>query len=253
LVTKVHGEAIRYAKVGLDILLIGHAEHQEVIGTRGEAPGDIRVIESEADAESVEVKDPERVVYLTQTTLSTDDAERIIMILKRRFPQIKAPPGEDICYATTNRQGVVAKFAQHVDRVLVIGSSNSSNSVRLAEIAENRGTKAMRIDDVREIDSNFLDNAERVLVTAGASAPEDLVQQVISHLQSNYSAAIDVIDAPGEAMEFALPATMRKVLAAEGHEIPREGISIDADRVTRDWMNRESIAFTPITSEGGML
>ena len=253
LVTKVHGEAIRYAKVGLDILLIGHAEHQEVIGTRGEAPGDIRVIESESDAESVEVKDPERVVYLTQTTLSTDDAERIIMILKRRFPQIKAPPGEDICYATTNRQGVVAKFAQHVDRVLVIGSSNSSNSVRLAEIAENRGTKAMRIDDVREIDSNFLDNAERVLVTAGASAPEDLVQQVISHLQSNYSAAIDVIDAPGEAMEFALPATMRKVLAAEGHEIPREGISIDADRVTRDWMNRESIAFTPITSEGGML
>ncbi|MEL6743560.1 MAG: 4-hydroxy-3-methylbut-2-enyl diphosphate reductase, partial [Planctomycetota bacterium] len=138
LVTKVHGEAIRYAKAGLDILLIGHADHQEVIGTRGEAPGEIRVIESEADAEAIEVVDPSKVVYLTQTTLSTDDAGRIITILKRRFPAIKAPPGEDICYATTNRQGVVAEFADQVDRVLVIGSSNSSNSVRLAEIAENR-------------------------------------------------------------------------------------------------------------------
>jgi 4-hydroxy-3-methylbut-2-enyl diphosphate reductase len=211
------------------------------------------VIESEEDAEAIEVDDPTKVVYLTQTTLSTDDAGRIITILKRRFPEIKAPPGEDICYATTNRQGVVAKFANHVDRVLVIGSSNSSNSVRLAEIAENRGTKAMRIDDVREINPQFLEDAERVLVTAGASAPEDLVQQVIAHLQANYNANIEVIDAPGEAMEFALPATMRKVLLAEGHEVPREGISIDADRVTRDWMEREAISFTPITAEGNRL
>ena len=253
LVTKVHGEAIRYAKAGLDILLIGHADHQEVIGTRGEAPGEIRVIESEADAEAIEVVDPSKVVYLTQTTLSTDDAGRIITILKRRFPAIKAPPGEDICYATTNRQGVVAEFADQVDRVLVIGSSNSSNSVRLAEIAENRGTKAMRIDDVREIDPQFLDGAGRVLVTAGASAPEDLVQQVIAHLRANYNASIEVINAPGEAMEFALPPTMRKVLSAEGHDVPREGISIDADRVTREWMDREAILFTPITAKGNCL
>ena len=111
----------------------------------------------------------------------------------------------------------------------------------------------MRIDDVREIDPQFLEDAERVLVTAGASAPEDLVQQVIAHLQGNYNANIEVIDAPGEAMEFALPATMRKVLSAEGHEVPREGISIDADRVTRDWMEREAISFTPITAEGDRL
>ena len=147
----------------------------------------------------------------------------------------------------------MAEFADQVDRVLVIGSSNSSNSVRLAEIAENRGTKAMRIDDVREIDPQFLDGAGRVLVTAGASAPEDLVQQVIAHLRANYNASIEVINAPGEAMEFALPPTMRKVLSAEGHDVPREGISIDADRVTREWMDREAILFTPITAEGNCL
>ena len=250
LVTKVHAEAVRYANLGLEILLIGHADHQEVIGTHGEAPESIRIVESEDDAKSVSVQDPSNLVYLTQTTLSTDDAEKIISILQERFPLIKGPPGEDICYATTNRQGVVAAYAKSVDRVLVIGSSNSSNSVRLAEIAENRGTPACRIDDLRELKDDFVMGAESVLVTAGASAPEDLVQQVISHFVTLYKADIEVIDAPGEGMKFPLPRSMRKIMKENDAEIPRGGISVDADGKTRDWMTQSQIPFISITAEG---
>jgi 4-hydroxy-3-methylbut-2-enyl diphosphate reductase len=160
LVTKVHSEAIRYARQGYQILLVGHANHQEVVGTRGEAPEAIQIVESPADIPELRIDDPEKLVYLTQTTLSTDDAAVIIDALKRAFPAIKAPPSEDICYATTNRQQAVRLIAPHVDAVLVVGSKNSSNSVRLTEIAANAGAPGYLLDDASELDEAWLPGSD---------------------------------------------------------------------------------------------
>ncbi|MGP1345467.1 MAG: 4-hydroxy-3-methylbut-2-enyl diphosphate reductase [Phycisphaerales bacterium] len=232
LVTKVHMEAIRYARQGYEILLVGHANHQEVIGTRGEAPASIRVVETPEDARSIVVRDPERVAYLTQTTLSMDDAEAIISVLRERFPSIKEPPGGDICYATTNRQRAVRAIAPTVDRCLVIGSTNSSNSVRLTEIAESSGCSARLIDDVSEIDEGWLGGAETVLVTAGASAPEDLVAGLCRALVERFGATIEIREVFEEDVEFNLPAGLRSMMRERGMETAGRKVRVSAPVVT---------------------
>ena len=217
LVTKVHAEAIRYARQGYQILLVGHAEHQEVVGTRGEAPDATQGVESPADIPGLSIRDPTRLVYLTQTTLSTDDAAVIIDALKRAFPNIKPPPSEDICYATTNRQHAVRMLAPLCDRTLVVGSRNSSNSVRLTEISANVGTAACRVDDVSEIDPAwFPTGRETVLLTAGASAPEDLVAAICRHFVDRYGATLHGADVFEEAVEFGLPVTLKRLMTEQG-------------------------------------
>jgi 4-hydroxy-3-methylbut-2-enyl diphosphate reductase len=213
LVTKVHSEAVRYERQGYQILLIGHRNHQEIIGTTGEAP----VVESPSDIAGLRISDPDKLVYLTQTTLSTDDAAVIINALRATFPNIKNPPSEDICYATTNRQQAVRTLAPLADVVLVIGSTNSSNSVRLTEIAEKVGTTARLIDDVGGLRGEWFPTGdEAVLITAGASAPEDLVAAVCRELVRGYGATIESRDVFDEDMEFALPGHLRRMLKARG-------------------------------------
>ena len=246
LVTKVHSEAVRYARQGYQILLIGHRNHQEVIGTTGEAPGATQVVERAEDIAGLTVVDPEKLVYLTQTTLSTDDAGVVIAALKEAFPAIKSPPSEDICYATTNRQQAVRVLAAEADLVLVIGSTNSSNSVRLTEIAENVGTPARLIDDASGLREEwFPTGEERVLVTAGASAPEDLVAGVCRELVARYGATIETRDVFDEDMEFALPGELRRAMKARGVE--------DADRrirVAKPVVTPEAYGAVALTIEG---
>jgi 4-hydroxy-3-methylbut-2-enyl diphosphate reductase len=212
LVTKVHAEAIRYARRGWQILLIGHADHQEVIGTHGEAPEAIQIVESAADIASLDVRDSEKLVYLTQTTLSIDEAKIIIAALHEAFPSIKSPPSEDICYATTNRQRAVREIAPSCDLVLVVGSRNSSNSVRLKEIAERMGTPAKLIDDQTEQDESWFENVETILVTAGASAPDDLVNDLVLTLAKRYNADVEQWELEKESIEFRLPASVSRLL-----------------------------------------
>ncbi len=212
LVTKVHMEAIRYARQGYQILLIGHANHQEVVGTRGEAPDSIQVVESPDDIPGLRIDDPERLVYLTQTTLSTDDAQVIIDALTHAFPNIKRPPHSDICYATTNRQHAVRQIAPESDVVLVIGSKNSSNSVRLTEISRNAGVDAILIDDVTELDLDRFMGDETVLVTAGASAPEDLVAELCRTLLERFGGEIVLRDVRLEDTEFDLPVSLKRLM-----------------------------------------
>ncbi|MAE62750.1 MAG: 4-hydroxy-3-methylbut-2-enyl diphosphate reductase [Phycisphaeraceae bacterium] len=209
LVTKVHMEAIRYARQGYNILLVGHAGHDEVVGTVGEAPGAITIVESPEDVDRLPFDSDARLVYLTQTTLSMDDANKIIDAIKRRYPDIKAPPSEDICYATTNRQHAVRELATQADLVLVVGSKNSSNSVRLTEISENTGTPAYLVDDNSEIDHDWFEGVRTVLVTAGASAPEHLVQQIVNDLAERYDGEIEDRHVIGEDMHFELPISVR--------------------------------------------
>lgn len=209
LVTKVHLEAIRYAKAGFTIVLIGHEGHDEVIGTMGEAPEAIVLVQTPEDVATLEVKDPTKLAYLTQTTLSVDDANRIIAALKERFPQITAPPKEDICYATQNRQEAVRKLAEEADVVLVLGSQNSSNSQRLAEIARERGVTAHLIDHAGEIGSDWFQGDETVLITAGASAPEKVVQECIAALQDKYGATVETQMVRQEDVHFSLPRELR--------------------------------------------
>lgn len=209
LVTKVHMEAMRYAQQGYKILLIGHAGHDEVVGTVGEAPDAIMVVERPEDVARVEIDDEEKLVYLTQTTLSMDDAQVIIEAIKKKFPKVKSPPSEDICYATTNRQHVVRNMADIADLVLVVGSKNSSNSQRLREIAANVGTQGYLVDDVSEIDHDWFDNVKTVLLTAGASAPEYLVQQIISELTEQYGGKLETAGDVVEGMHFELPLGLR--------------------------------------------
>jgi 4-hydroxy-3-methylbut-2-enyl diphosphate reductase len=227
LVTKVHNEAIRYARQGYDILLVGHADHQEVQGTRGEAPESIQVVECPEDIPHLKIRDPNRIAYLTQTTLSTDDAAVIIDALRKAFPNLKDPPSSDICYATTNRQQAVRQIAPECDLVLVVGSKNSSNSVRLTEISANVGVPAYLLDDVSELRDQWFappllpggaENAT-VLVTAGASAPEDLVAELCRTLVKRYGrgrASIEQRDIFREDEEFGLPATLKRLMREEG-------------------------------------
>ena len=230
LVTKVHAEAIRYAKRGWQILLIGHKDHQEIIGTRGEVPDAIQVVQSEADIAGLSIIDPDKLVYLTQTTLSVDDANLIINALKTAFPNIHAPPSEDICYATTNRQHAVRQIAPECDLVLVIGSKNSSNSVRLTEIAENCGTTAKLIDDVTEIDHAWLTDVQTVLITAGASAPEDLLNKLVISMFKTYGGEVEQRNIDRETIEFSIPGSLKKMMRKKGM-IP-ESRSIVLDRTT---------------------
>lgn len=241
LVTKVHAEAIRYARKGYQILLVGHANHQEVIGTLGEAPDAIQVVESPADIPSLHVDDPAKLAYLTQTTLSVDDAEIIISALKRAFPQIKSPPSADICYATTNRQHAVRTLAAGCDLVLVVGSRNSSNSVRLTEISENVGTRARLIDDRSELDASWLDGVERVLVTAGASAPEDLVRDLVRDLVERFGAEVEQHDVQREAVEFGLPGSLKNLMREDGIDPSTRSIRIDTGGDTRRWLEEQGI------------
>jgi 4-hydroxy-3-methylbut-2-enyl diphosphate reductase len=236
LVTKVHAEAIRYARKGYQILLIGHEDHQEVIGTRGEAPEAIQVVQTPEDIPHLRIEDPERLAYLTQTTLSLDDAEVIISALKKAFPKIKEPPGGDICYATTNRQNAVRAIAPECDLVLVVGSRNSSNSVRLTEISEHCGTPARLIDDRSELDPSWFEGVETVLVTAGASAPEDLVRDLIVQLVETYGATVEQKDIQRETVEFGLPGTLKTLMRGHGIDPANRSIHIDMGGDTERWL-----------------
>lgn len=209
LVTKVHLEAVRFAQQGYTILLIGHAGHDEVLGTMGEAPQSIRLVQTLADVDRLEVPDPSRVAYLTQTTLSVDDAAQIIERLRQRFPQIVGPTRDDICYATQNRQEAVRVLARECDVVLVVGSQNSSNSRRLAELARSCGVKAELIDGPVDIEPGWFSGAETVAITAGASAPEALVEECVNLLQSQYGASVETRVIRCEQMRFALPKPLR--------------------------------------------
>ena len=241
LVTKVHAEAIRYARKNYQILLIGHTDHQEVIGTRGEAPDAIQVVESVDNIPHLIIRDPSRLVYLTQTTLSMTDASEIITALKKTFPKIKDPPSEDICYATTNRQSAVRAIAPDCDLVLVVGSKNSSNSRRLTEIAEACGTPACLIDDRRELEPAWFGQAETVLITAGASAPEDLVRDLILYLIEEYGGEVEQRDIHHEAVEFGLPGTLKDFMRSRGIDPSGRRIVMDNAASSDIWLAEHGI------------
>jgi 4-hydroxy-3-methylbut-2-enyl diphosphate reductase len=213
LVTKVHLEAIRFAKEGRTILLIGHEGHDEVIGTMGEAPQAIVLVESVEHAGRLEFPPGTKLAYLTQTTLSVDDANRIINRLKERFPSIVGPPKEDICYATQNRQEAIHALAAEADLVLVVGSQNSSNSQRLKELAREQGVPAYLIDTPADIDDRWFDGVQTVVITAGASAPESIVEECLDHLRARFSATIETRTLRHEDVHFPLPRELRTIVA----------------------------------------
>lgn len=216
LVTKVHLEAIKYAREGYTIFLIGHEGHDEVIGTMGEAPEAMILVESEADVDRLTLPTDAKVAYLTQTTLSVDDANRIITRLRGKFVNLVNPPKEDICYATQNRQEAVRILSAEAEVCLVLGSQNSSNSQRLRELALERGNQAYLIDGVADLDPNWFANVSLVLVTAGASAPEKVVQEVIDWLVERYSATVEVRTTREESVHFPLPKVLRSLAKREG-------------------------------------
>lgn len=205
LVTKVHLESIKFAREGYTILLIGHKDHDEVIGTLGEAPQRTILVSTVEEADRLEVEDPKKLCYLTQTTLSLDETRDIVERLKERFPAIQGPPAQDICYATENRQQAVKAVAPRCDLLLVVGSDNSSNSRRLVEVSNRLGTMARLVDDASEVNPQWLTGARTVAVTAGASAPEHLVRQLIEHLQANGFQRLERVELVQEDVRFALP------------------------------------------------
>ena len=214
LVTKVHVEAKRFAAQGYTIILIGHAGHEEVEGTMGEAPGDIVLVEDEAGVDALVVDDPERVAYISQTTLSVDETRSIITRLRERFPAIVGPRTDDICYATTNRQTAVKQLATEVDLVLVIGSRNSSNSNRLVEVARELGAAAHLIDNENQIEESWLDGAATIGITSGASAPEELVQRVVALFRERGTEDVRELEVVSEDVRFMLPKAIRQAMAA---------------------------------------
>ncbi|HEX4005866.1 MAG TPA: 4-hydroxy-3-methylbut-2-enyl diphosphate reductase [Acidobacteriaceae bacterium] len=205
LVTKVHVEAIKFAKQDYSLVLIGHRDHDEIEGTLGEAPDVTQVVSSVAEVRTLEVPDPEHVAYLTQTTLSLDESHDIIQALKLKFPKIVGPHSQDICYATENRQVAVKNVAHSADLVLVVGSNNSSNSNRLVEVSRNLGTQGHLIDNAEAIDPAWLAGVKNVAVTAGASAPEILVEGVVSYLKKNGFGTVDEVEVMPENVRFGLP------------------------------------------------
>ncbi|MGZ5316843.1 MAG: 4-hydroxy-3-methylbut-2-enyl diphosphate reductase [Actinomycetota bacterium] len=211
LVTKVHVEARRFAGEGRTIVLIGHAGHEEVEGTSGQAPDRTILVQSPAEAETVEVSDPGNLSYLTQTTLSVDETNEIVRILQERFPTIQGPPRDDICYATQNRQDAVKVIAPPSDVVLVIGSQNSSNSNRLAELSKEIGTPAFLVDDEDQVDPAWLEGATTVGLTSGASAPEWLVHRMLAWLASRGFEDVEEVTLTEERVKFSLPAGVRKI------------------------------------------
>jgi 4-hydroxy-3-methylbut-2-enyl diphosphate reductase len=219
LVTKVHLEAIRYARENYSIVLIGHQDHDEVIGTLGEAPERIFVVASAAEAQKLEVPDPDKIAYLTQTTLSIDDTREVIEALRHRFPRIVGPSRDDICYATQNRQAAVKRLANDVDLLLVIGSANSSNAIRLVEVARTAGTRAYLINDVRDIRPDWLAGVGRVGVTAGASTPEVLVSETVAALRGS-DVSVREVHVVEEDVRFALPQELDKIARERGVPLP---------------------------------
>ena len=209
LVTKVHMEGLRYAQEGYSIILIGHRDHDEVAGTLGEAPDAMQLISSVEEAQSVKVKDSNKVAVITQTTLSLDDTREILETLRRRFPTLVTPAKDDICYATQNRQNAVKEMAKRVDLILVLGSRNSSNANRLCEVAREAGARAFLIDDPSEIQTEWLAGAKAVGVTAGASTPEELVQKTMDYLQSLGAHEIEELRVAEESVYFPLPRELR--------------------------------------------
>jgi 4-hydroxy-3-methylbut-2-en-1-yl diphosphate reductase len=211
LVTKVHNEARRFAAGDYDILLIGHQGHEEVVGTTGEAPSRVRLVDGPDGAASVDVRDPAKVVWLSQTTLSVDETVQTVAALRERFPQLIDPPSDDICYATQNRQAAVKVIAHEADVVIVVGSPNSSNSVRLVEVAKDAGAgAAYLVDDASEVDDRWLDRAGTVGLTSGASVPEELVSGVLDKLAALGFGDVEEVEAVKERMVFQLPRELRK-------------------------------------------
>jgi 4-hydroxy-3-methylbut-2-enyl diphosphate reductase len=217
LVTKVHHEARRFGNDGYDILLIGHEGHEEVEGTAGEAPERTILVQSPADAETVQVRDPERVAWLSQTTLSVDETMATVDRLRERFPALLDPPSDDICYATQNRQVAVKQIARDADLVVVVGSANSSNSVRLVEVAlEGGAAAAYRVDDASEMDEAWLDGVGSVGVTSGASVPEELVEGVLDWLRARGYPDARAVRTAEESLIFSLPKELRRDMKAAG-------------------------------------
>jgi 4-hydroxy-3-methylbut-2-enyl diphosphate reductase len=212
LVTKVHMEVLRYARDGCTILFVGHRNHDEAVGTVGEAPGSIIVVETPEEVDRIQVPDPQMVAFVTQTTLSVSDANRVIAAIKRRFPGVRYPTKDDICYATTNRQQAVTDLSAEADLVLVVGSKNSSNSQRLVERAREQGRPAYLVDDQSELDPAWFAGVGAVLVTAGASAPDHLVRDLISRLQRDFGGdAVDTRTLVEESTSFELPKSVRRL------------------------------------------
>jgi 4-hydroxy-3-methylbut-2-enyl diphosphate reductase len=209
LVTKVHLEAIKYAKAGYTIILIGHEGHDEVLGTMGEAPEAIVLVEDEMDVDKLEFPVGTELAYLTQTTLSVDDANRVIARLRERFPEIHSPPKADICYATQNRQEAVRLLTEEADVVVVLGSQNSSNSQRLRELAAEKGQRAYLVDGPQDLNTDQFQMTDTVLITAGASAPESVVQSTIVWLQSHFDATLQSREIRTEDVQFPLPKPLR--------------------------------------------
>jgi 4-hydroxy-3-methylbut-2-enyl diphosphate reductase len=214
LVTKVHVEAKKFAAEGYTIVLIGHAGHEEVEGTMGEVPDNIVLIENEADVDTLEVPDPAKVAYISQTTLSVDETRAVINRLRERFPAVVGPRTDDICYATTNRQAAVKQLARECDLVLVIGSSNSSNSNRLVEVAREHGADSHLIDHEGQVREEWLVGARTVGITSGASAPDELVQRLIEFFRARGTSDVEELEVVREDTRFMLPKTIRQALAA---------------------------------------
>src|SRR5436309_7027797 len=214
LVTKVHREALKFAAEGYTIVLIGHSGHEEVEGTMGEAPDSIVLVETEEDVDRLEVEDPDRLAYISQTTLSVDETTAIINKLRERFPNIVGPRTDDICYATTNRQMAVRQMAPHCNLVLVIGSANSSNSNRLVEVARDHGAESHLIDNEAQVREEWLEGKRVVGITSGASAPEELVKRLVNWFQERGTQQVEEFDVVQEDVRFMLPKEIRRELAA---------------------------------------
>jgi 4-hydroxy-3-methylbut-2-enyl diphosphate reductase len=218
LVTKVHKEVIRFANEGYDILLVGHEGHEEVEGTAGEAPHAVQLIDGDADIAAAKVKDSEKVIWLSQTTLSVDETMETVNKLKKRFPLMQNPPSDDICYATQNRQVAIKKVGAMSDLVIVVGSENSSNTVRLVEVALDAGAKkAFRVDYASEIQPEWFEDVETVGVTSGASVPEELVTEVLDYLAERGYGTLETVTTAEEDIQFSLPKELRKDLKAAGN------------------------------------
>jgi 4-hydroxy-3-methylbut-2-enyl diphosphate reductase len=216
LVTKVHREAVRFAEQGYTIVLVGHDGHEEVEGTMGEAPDRILLVQDEHDVDELEVDDPDRIAYITQTTLAVDETSSILARLRERFPNIVGPRTDDICYATTNRQAAVKQIAQSCDLLLVIGSRNSSNSVRLVEVARDGGTAAHLVDNAGEVREEWLEGVRVVGISSGASAPEHLVDELVELFRARGVSDISEYDVVREDVRFMLPKQIREVVGSGG-------------------------------------
>jgi len=214
LVSKVHGETRRYAAEGYSVVLIGHEGHEEAVGTHGEAPEAVRIVGTVAEAEALDVPDPERIAYVTQTTLSVDETTQLITRLRERFPAIIGPKSDDICYATTNRQIAVKQLARESDLVLVIGSTNSSNSNRLVEVAREHGAASHLLDNAGQIQEEWLEGVETVGITSGASAPDELVAELVEFFEERGAEDVSELRTVDEGVRFMLPKEIREELAA---------------------------------------